>query len=249
LERSIYLSANKQIREQFDPTQDAALVLAERGWHQGVIGIVAGRLAEKYHRPVVMIALDDLGGSVGTGSARSAAGVNLNDALTACREHLLQHGGHAAAAGLRIDRQHIEAFRCHFCEHVDQLMDAQMRVAELTIDAETTLAELTLSSVQQMERLAPFGAGNPRPLLCASSVQLSGPPQPLGKGDRHLSARVQQHGARLRALAFNRAEWMPELSAQTGHLDIAFRPVINEFRGRRSVELHLDDWRPCRSDP
>ena len=249
LERSIYLSASKQIKERFDPTQDAALVLADRGWHQGVIGIVAGRLAEKHQRPVVMISLDSLGGSVGTGSARTAAGLNLNEALTACGEHLLQYGGHAAAAGLRIDQQHIEAFRCHFCDHVEQSLDAQARVAELTIDAETTLAELTLNAVQQMERLAPFGAGNPRPLLCASSVQLSGPPQPLGKGDRHLSARVQQHGTRLRALAFNRAEWMPDLVAQTGRLDIAFRPVINEFRGRRTVELHLDDWRPSRADP
>ncbi len=250
LERSIYLSASKQIKERFDPTNDAALVLADRGWHQGVIGIVAGRLAEKHHRPVIMIALDQLGGSVGTGSARTAAGVNLNQALTACSQHLIQYGGHAAAAGLRIDQQHVEAFRTEFCDHVEQLLDDHSRIAELVIDAETTLTELTLKTVEQMERLAPFGAGNPRPLLCASAVQLAGPPQPLGKGERHLTAQLRQHGARFRGLAFNRAEWLPELAAhQVAELDIAFRPVINEFRGRRTVELHLEDWRPCRRAP
>ena len=84
------------------------------------------------------------------------------------------------------------------------------------IDAETTLTELTLNTVEQMERLAPFGAGNPRPLLCASAVRLAGPPQPLGKGDRHLTAQVQQHGVRFRGLAFNRAEWLPELTRLSG---------------------------------
>jgi single-stranded-DNA-specific exonuclease len=244
LERSIYLSAKKQIKESFDPANDAALVLADHGWHQGVIGIVAGRLAERHQRPVVMIALDSLGGSVGTGSARSAGGIDLHKALSACGQHLLQHGGHAAAAGLRIDQQHVDAFRNQFCEHVEQQLDQQARVVELLIDAETTLAELTLSSVQQMERLAPFGAGNPRPVLCASTVQLCGPPQPLGKGDRHVAVQLEQHGVRFRGLAFNRPEWLTELAQPgNGSLDIAFRPVINEFRGRRTVELHLDDWR------
>ncbi len=243
LERSIYLSANKQIKENFDPTNDAALVLADRGWHQGVIGIVAGRLAEKHQRPVVMIALDNLGGTIGTGSARTAGGIDLHQALSACGEHLLQHGGHAAAAGLRIDQQHVAAFRSQFCEHVEQLLDERSHVLELLIDAETTLAELTLSTVQQMEQLAPFGAGNPRPLLCTSSVQLAGPPRPLGKGDRHLAVQLEQHGVRFRGLAFNRPEWLAELAEPNGSLDVAFRPVINEFRGRRSVELHLDDWR------
>ena len=244
LERSIYLAANKQIKERFNPSDDAALVLAERGWHQGVIGIVAGRLAEKFHRPVIIIALDELGDKPGTGSARSVPGLDLHQALSACDEHLVQHGGHAAAAGLRIDEARVESFRIHFCEHVEQQLDASARTAELTIDAETSLAELTLRTVEDMERLAPFGQGNPRPLLCASGVQRAEDPRPLGKGDRHLSARFMQHGQKMRAVAFNRAEWIAELTACSGELDIAFRPMINEFRGRRTVELHLVDWRP-----
>ncbi len=247
LERSIYLSANKQIKDRFDPENEPALVLADRGWHQGVIGIVAGRLAEKYHRPVVMIALDELGTKPGTGSARSVAGLDLHRALNQCSEHLVKHGGHAAAAGLRIDEGHVDAFRSHFCEHVDQCLTAEARVAELTIDAETSLSELTLRTVQQMEQLAPFGHGNPRPTLCTSSASLEGEPKSMGKGERHVAATFSQHGTRMRAIGFNRPEWVTELAAAAGPVDIAFRPVINEFRGRRTVELHLADWHHTRA--
>ena len=95
MERSIQLAANKQLKEQFDSEGDSALVLACRGWHAGVIGLVAGKLAERYHRPVVLIALDSLGVKPAVGSARSPNGLNLHAALKACSEHLLGFGGHA----------------------------------------------------------------------------------------------------------------------------------------------------------
>jgi single-stranded-DNA-specific exonuclease len=173
--------------------------------------------------------------------------LDLHQALTACREHLVKHGGHAAAAGLRIEEHQVDSFRARFCQQVEQQLDAAQRVAELMIDAEASLPELTLRAVEEMERMAPFGQGNPRPLLCTSAVKLLELPRPMGKGDRHLSARFVQHGHQFRGLAFNRAEWIDELSAISGELDIAFRPVINEYRGHRSVELHLADWRVCES--
>ncbi len=248
LERSIYLAASKQIKERFDPTQNAALVLADRGWHQGVIGIVAGRLAERFHRPVVMIALDELGSKPGTGSARSIAGLDLHQALGTCREFLVQHGGHAAAAGLRIDEAQVDQFRAHFCQNVELLLGGSAPTPEVTLDAETSLAELNVATIRDMERLAPFGQGNPRPLLCATQVKMAEKPRSLGQGDRHLSVPLVQHGVQLRALAFNRGEWLSELSAVDEPVDVAFRPVINEFRGRQSVELHLSDWRVSRSE-
>lgn len=247
LERSIYLAANKQIKERFDPEQNAALVLADRGWHEGVIGIVAGRLSEKYHRPVVMIALDELGAKPGTGSARSVPGLNLYSALSACDEYLVKHGGHAAAAGLRIDEAQVDGFRAQFLQHVEQEMDEASLVADLSIDAEASLSELTLATMKELDRLAPFGEGNPRPLLCATRVELAGEPRTMGKGDRHLSGTLKQHGPSFRFVAFHRAEWLPELQQVAGPLDVAFRPIINEFGGRRSIELHLVDWRTAAS--
>jgi single-stranded-DNA-specific exonuclease len=243
LERSIQLAASKQAKEQFDPEGDAALVLVGRGWHAGVIGLVAGKLAEKYHRPVVLIALDQLGARPGTGSARSPNGLNLHAAFSACREHLLGFGGHAAAAGLRIDETRIDAFRQAFCETCECETPAGGRAGELRIDAEGPLAQLTMSTVQQIESLAPFGCGNPRPVLCATGVRLAEPPKRMGEGEKHLSLKLTQHRTTLRCVAFGMGECADELAAANALLDIAFKPVINSYRDRHSVEVHLVDWR------
>jgi single-stranded-DNA-specific exonuclease len=242
LERSIYLGAGKQIREQFNADADPAFVLASRGWHPGVIGIVAGRLAEKYHRPVVLIALDELGLKPGIGSARSVPGFDLHAAFMACCEHLVAHGGHAAAAGLKIEEQRIEDFRIDFCRHAAEALSSAERMAELWIDGEVILSSLTPTVVAQIERLAPFGHGNSRPILCASNVLLIDAPKRVGNSGQHLQMRFEQHGVRMRAVAFGGGEWQDELAAVDGPLNVAFRPTINEFGGRRTVEMHIADW-------
>ncbi len=247
LERSILKAAKQQIKENYHPEHEPALVLAGRGWHPGVIGIVASRLVDRYHRPVVMISQDNLGIKPASGSARTANGVNLHAALKSCTEHLLSHGGHAAAAGLRIDDRQIDAFREAFCEHVAGEVAEEDRTAEVRIDAEAPFSQLTLKTVEQIETLAPFGQGNPRPVLCASDIQLPVPPKRMGGGDRHLNAQLRHGGVTLRAVAFGKGEWADDLSKHEGPLEIAYRPVINDFRGRRTVEIHLVDWRPARS--
>jgi single-stranded-DNA-specific exonuclease len=244
LERKVMTDVNKQIKEQFDPESNAALVLAGRGWHVGVIGIVAGRLAEKFNRPVVLIALDQLGVKHGVGSGRSASGFNLHAALTACSAHLAGHGGHAAAAGLKIEEGNIDAFRDEFLEYAQAEFAPELREPSIKIDAEAPLSQLTLQTVQQIETLSPFGQGNPRPVLCTSGVTLTEPPKYLGSGERHIALRVLHCGTRLRAVAFGGGEWLPELTRHGGPIDIAYRPVINEYQGRRTVEVQLVDWRP-----
>jgi single-stranded-DNA-specific exonuclease len=245
LERSIYLAANKQATERFDPDADGALVLADRGWHPGVIGIVASRLAEKFHRPVVLVAFDPLGAKPGIGSARSAAGFDLHAGFAACAEHLVGYGGHAAAAGLKIEESRLDAFRAQFCELAAAEMSTRSRVPELRIDAEVPFSALTQATVSDIERLAPFGHENPRPLLCTSNVTLSEPAKPVGGGQRHLSLRLAQHGVQLKAIAFGAVDWAGELSSAAGPIAVAFRPFVNHFRGRRTVELQVCDWQPA----
>jgi single-stranded-DNA-specific exonuclease len=244
LERSIQLAASKQAREVFDPAEDAALVLADHGWHPGVIGIVAGRLADRFHRPVVMISWDKAGVRPGIGSARSVPGFDLHAALAHCGEFLLAHGGHAAAAGLKIEEHQLAGFRGAFCDVAAAQISEQQRVAEVFVDAEAPLSAFTLQTVEQIERLAPFGQGNSRPLLCTTGVALSGQLKPLGSSGHHLAMMLSQNGVTLRAVAFGAGDWADELAAVEGPLDVAFRPVINHFHGRQSVELHLVDWRP-----
>ncbi|HAN98627.1 MAG TPA: single-stranded-DNA-specific exonuclease RecJ [Planctomycetaceae bacterium] len=245
LERSILKGAHEQIKLRFDPEQVPAFVLADRGWHAGVIGVVAGRLAEKYHRPVVMISLDANGSKPGIGSARAGGKLDLHAALHECAAHLVSYGGHQAAAGMRIDEQEVEAFRERFCEVAEARLSALDRTPELDIDAETPLVHLTVGAVEEIERLAPFGQGNPRPILCTRRVELAEPPRRIGGGERHLAIRLKQHQSQIRGVAFGKGEWADEIAAVDGPLDVAYRPVINEFAGRRSAEIHLVDWRPA----
>ncbi len=243
LERSILLAASKQVKEQFDPEHNSALVLAGRGWHVGVIGIVAGKLAEKHHRPVVMLALDELGARPAVGSARSIRGFDLHRALDACSHHLVGFGGHAAAAGLKIEERAIDDFRADLCEHAAGEIDRDMLLPELTIDGEAALASLTYEAVSQIDQLGPFGHGHPRPLFCTSDAELVEPPKRIGGGGHHLSLRLAQHGHKMRAVAFGGGDWADELAEVDGPLSLAFQPIINTFQGRNTVELQVIDWR------
>jgi single-stranded-DNA-specific exonuclease len=243
LERSVYKAANKLAHEICDPLSMPALVLAGRGWHPGVIGIVAGRLAEHYHRPTILISLDDLGAKPGMGSGRTAGCFNLHAGLSACGHHLLGYGGHEAAAGLTIHETSVDAFRIDFCAHAEQIISEEERIAELFVDAETPLTALTHQTVRQIESLAPFGHGNERPILCTTNVRLAEPPRRIGETGHHLSLRFEQHGIAMRAVAFGGGDWEDDLNRASGPLAVAFKPIINNFRGRTTVEMQLTDWR------
>ena len=245
LQRSVYLAAQKQIKNDFDAEGDAALVLAGVGWHQGVIGVVAGRLAEKYAKPVLVLSLDSAGKTEATGSGRvGGTGIDLYDALSQCSERLVKFGGHKAAAGLTIDERQIEAFRGDFCEAVAKQWTEREIVPEIVIDAEAPLGQLNLETMKHMDMLAPFGAGNPRPTLCSRGVVVEGEAKLMGKTKRHITVQLRQGSKTIRAVAFNAESWCDELNDTTEPFEIAYRPVVNEFRGYRSVEIHLVDWRP-----
>lgn len=256
LERSILIEADRMVREQFDPDdpeesgspENAAIVLASADWHPGVIGIVAGRVAEQFHRPAVLIALPRMGNfsgnEDGTGSARSIPGFNLYEALEACSEYLVGFGGHKAAAGLRIAEENVAAFREAFCSHAADRISEKQRVAELSIDAEGTLGMCNYGVFQQIEDLAPFGAMNPRPLLCVSGVFLADPPKPMGAEGRHFSVKLVQGPVSIRAYAFNAVAWLKELNEikkRDRAIDVAFHLTLSKFG---NIELHLKDWRP-----
>jgi single-stranded-DNA-specific exonuclease len=246
LQRSVYLAAQKQIKNDFDPENDAAFVLAGVGWHPGVIGVVAGRLAEKHAKPVLVLSLDSAGKTEATGSGRvGGTGIDLYDALTQCSERLVRFGGHKAAAGLTIDERQIETFRDDFCEAVAKQWTEREIVPEIVIDAEAPLGQLNLETMKQMDMLAPFGAGNPRPTLCSRGVVVEGEASLMGKTKRHLTVQLRQGSKTIRAVAFNAESWCDELNNMTEPFEIAYRPVVNEFRGYRSVEIHLVDWRPA----
>jgi len=243
LERRIQKSANKMIADQH-LADEPALVLASRDWHKGVIGIVAGRLAEKYNRPTILIAQEEVAcGKPATGSGRTAGKVNLYEALQACKHHLVGCGGHRAAAGLRVMDEEIDNFRHAFCQYVEENTEPSDFESSLHIDLEVPLSHLTLGTMLELDKLAPFGMENRRPVFCSCGVKLAAPPKKIGGGERHLSLQVTQQGVTMRAVAFGGGEWADQLDYESGVYDFAFKPVINEFRGRRNVEMQIIDWR------
>jgi single-stranded-DNA-specific exonuclease len=242
IERRILDEARQRL-ESVDLDQTHAIVLADAQWHPGVIGIVAGRLAELYARPALMIALS-AETAIGQGSGRSVPGFPLHRALRACGDGLLRHGGHAAAAGFKIPADHVDTFRERFCAYAAEHFRTSPRESRLILDAEVPLSAVTPGLVQSMARLEPYGAGNPRPLLLAGPVQLSGEPRRVGGGDRHLRFRARQHGTSLPAIGFNLGERFEELTAAEGWCSLAFTPTFNDWQGFRSVQLEVRDFQP-----
>lgn len=238
----------KQLIDSEGRAGDAALVLASAEWHGGIVGIVAGRLAELYGRPALMVTLPREGGDreaeqarLATGSGRSFAGVALHQALAACGDLLLGHGGHAAAAGFRLLPENVDAFRERFCAHVAGLFPDGLPAPELQLDAEAPLSALTTGLLADLDRLEPYGACNRRPLFLAGGLQVEGEPRKVGQGERHLSFRVRQGSMVLKAIGWGMADRLPELMSAGGACCLALTPRRNEWNGRVSVDLELTD--------
>ncbi|MBX7105355.1 MAG: single-stranded-DNA-specific exonuclease RecJ [Gemmataceae bacterium] len=235
-ERKIVAEAKEQAA-QYDG--QPALVLASPDWHAGVIGIVAGRLADMFARPTLLISI---GADEATGSGRSVAGFELHAALAECDSELRAHGGHAAAAGFRLDPSRVDALREKFVAVAARKFPAGPPVPTLTLDAEVTLASLTLKLVQSLDGLEPYGMGHPRPRFLAAGLKLVDPPRKIGQGERHLSFRVSQGGTRMRAVAWGMADRIDELAGD-GPISVAFVPKVNEWNGYRNVEMEVVDFR------
>lgn len=214
-----------------------AIVLALPGWHPGVIGIVAARVVGRFHRPTIIISLTD---GEGQGSGRSVTHFNLASALSDCGEHLSAHGGHAMAAGLRIRADRVEAFTESFVSLANQRLTGDDLVPKLRLDAEVPLSDLSLPAAEAILGLGPFGVGNPKPTLATDWVELAGEPRCVGGNSEHLQASFQHQGVRLKAIGFGMASSIENLKLHR-RCRVAFEPIVNDFNGRRSVEMQILD--------
>ena len=211
-----------------------SIVLASENWHPGVIGIVASRIAEKYYRPTVMIAIKD---GVGKGSARSIHSFMLYEGLKECSHLLKEFGGHDYAAGLSINEENIEKFRDAFERVASNKLSDEDMVPEMDIDATMDLNDVTEGLVNELDNLAPFGEANPEPLLCSTGLGIA---DCKVVGNNHLKMRVKQGRTVRDAIGFG----MGNLNLSPGiNLDTAFIPQINLWNGGKSIQLKLKDVR------
>lgn len=206
-----------------------SIVLASSAWHQGVIGIVASRLVERFHRPTILIAIDEHGAAKGSG--RSIPGFHLLEALAACSEHLRRFGGHRYAAGVGLKSDGIDDFAAAFEAVAGQILGDSELVPLLDVDAVVCPAEVDLALAHELCRMEPFGAGNPEPTLMMRGVTVV---ERRIVGDGHLKLRISTEGQVFNAIAFRQAECPTD-----GPLDIAFFPETNRWNNSTTLQLRI----------
>ncbi|MCB1065781.1 MAG: single-stranded-DNA-specific exonuclease RecJ [Verrucomicrobiae bacterium] len=231
LEQRTREEADAQVHELTSDERSAGIVVGARGWHPGVVGIVASRVMKQYHRPTFVIGFDENG--IGKGSGRSIPGLSLIGAINACRDLLEAGGGHDMAAGLSIKEENFALFRQRFSEHMLAAAANGELQPQLRIDTEAKFGELTLELLESYEMLRPFGNGNPQPVFISRQIQLLAEPRVLK--EKHLKLRLSQSGVVRDAMYFNGAtEELPRPP-----WDIAYTIDRNEFRGSVSVTISI----------
>ncbi|MCD6582900.1 MAG: single-stranded-DNA-specific exonuclease RecJ, partial [Desulfuromusa sp.] len=234
IEQKTLAEAIALVEEQNLPER-YSIVLASENWHSGVIGIVASRLVERYHRPTVMIALEN---GEGKGSARSISQFHLYQAFKECAGSLECFGGHAMAAGLSIREENLETFISAFEQVARDNLTAEDLLPISYHDGEVELSQFNLPLLKELEMLNPFGAGNPQPAFVSRNCS---PISPRVLSGKHLKFDVEQSGCRVSCIAFGQAERVDELS---GNIDLLYRPGINQWRGNSSIQLQIVDFYP-----
>jgi len=240
-ERKIFKQACEMIVEgDLNHPDRKSIVLASENWHTGVIGIVASRIVDKFHRPTVMINAGSRENGLAQGSGRSLPGFCLLSAIKACSNYLASFGGHKMAAGLKIEPDKIEQFAAEFETHAQQHLTADDATAKLHIDALVPLSELRKETVRELQLLGPFGQGNPEPTFATKGVRLASPPKRVGSGREHLQLAITDNTTAIRCIGFRFGKLEKKL-LESEYFSVAYQPQINTYNGNSNVEFVLTD--------
>jgi single-stranded-DNA-specific exonuclease len=235
-EAEVTAAAKKIVQTDPEVGARSILVVAGDGWHRGVIGIVASKLVEAFHRPAIVLSVDD---GIAHGSCRSIPGFDMLGALEACAHLLVRFGGHKQAAGLSLEAARVREFRTAISDAADETLSPQDLMPRLRIDGGLTFRGITGGVVAGVAQLAPFGAGNPKPVFAAHGVEIVDGPRKLK--ERHLKMSLKQDGRIFRAVAWRAAERHDYLSEHRSALDVAFSLEQNHYNGQTYLELTLAD--------
>jgi single-stranded-DNA-specific exonuclease len=235
-EAEILAAAKKIVQTDPDIGARSILVVGGEGWHRGVIGIVASKLVDTFHRPAIVLSVD---GDVAHGSCRSISRFDMLAALERCAHLLVRFGGHKQAAGLTLDAGRIRELRLAVNAVADETLGPEDLMPRLRIDSGLTFRGITGGVAAGVASLAPFGAGNPRPVFSARGVEIVDGPRKLK--ERHLKMSLKQDGRIFRAIAWRAAERHDYLTEHKAALDVAFSLEQNQFNGETYLELTLAD--------
>jgi single-stranded-DNA-specific exonuclease len=238
-ERSILESARQAIDKDPEIGAHHVLVVDGAGWHRGVIGIVASKLADGWSRPAIVLSVD---GELAHGSCRSIPAFDMLGALERCAELFERFGGHRQAAGFTIRADRIPELRRRMAAWGLEVLQPEDLFPRVRLDTEMGLAEVTPELVDGLERLAPFGPANPPPLFASRTVEVSSGPTPLK--ERHLAMALKDGARTFRAIMWRGAEWGPVFEQHRSALQVAYSLERNHFQGVTSVELRIAAVRP-----
>jgi single-stranded-DNA-specific exonuclease len=238
IERGIAEEVIGAVKAKFNPQTDFVIVEGQLLWHIGVVGIVASRVLQQFYRPTII-----LGGEAGEwrGSGRSIGGFDLAAALRECDDLLVRHGGHAMAAGLSLKPENLDSLRQRLNELARRSLKPEDLQPSLRLDAEVGLDEMNLEMLARLAALQPAGQGNPPVQFGARRLTHQRPLQRIGAGKQHVKMWVTDGSSTLEAVWWNGGE----ASLPVGKFDLAFAPQVNEFNGRRFVQLKVLDWQPA----
>ncbi len=238
IEKETFENAFMIAEQEFNTDSNEPLVLFKKGWHPGVIGIIASRLVDRFFRPVVMIAVED---GIGKGSIRSVPEFDVYSALDRCSEYLKEFGGHKFAAGLTIEAEKIDAFKQAFQESVSSTITEEALVPKLKIDAKISLNQINMRLCKILQHFAPFGPHNTRPIFVVEGAQAVGTPAIVGKN--HLKFNVRHNNTVLPAIGFKMGDYIDSIDAGVSNLELAFVIDENVWRGTSTLQLQLKDIR------
>ena len=237
IQQAVVDEALLKVNAEADLKNENALVLANAGWHPGVVGIVASKIKEEFNRPTIIIALEN--GS-GKGSARSVAGFDLYEALTACKTHLDDYGGHPMAAGLTLSNKKLEDFKKAFINFANERLTEENLQATLTLDSEIALQDITPRFMEFLDKLSPYGPGNMRPKFAIRNAEIAGAPKVIGKTGEHIRFKIRQGLKSCSAVGFGLSNKYEMLI--TGQpVDIACVVETNEWQGNTSIQMNVRD--------
>jgi single-stranded-DNA-specific exonuclease len=237
-EADIVTAARKAVETDLDVGSRTVIVVAGEGWHRGVIGIVASKLVDAFHRPAIVISTD---GDIAHGSCRSIPSFNMLAALESCGEVMSKFGGHKQAAGLTMASDHVRELRARVNDYADGCLQPDDLRPRIWIDGALGFRSIDEQVASELTSLAPFGAGNPRPIFRASGVEIVDGPRRLK--ERHLKMAFRQDGRVMRGIAWRASEREDFVAEHRTAIDLAFSLEQDTWNGERYLQLSIADFK------
>lgn len=237
IQEDIVNDAIRLVHSQIDLENNKVVIIGAKGWHPGVVGIVASRIKDEFSRPAIVIAFDKEG--IGKGSARSIPNLDLYEALSYAAKFLEGYGGHPMAAGLTVREDKFENFKSLFLRNVNKILTNDDLIPAISIDGEMALTDINSRFMRFLEKLGPFGPGNMRPKFVSRNLSISGQPRLMGNGE-HIRFIVSQNGRNYPAVGFKLSSHYEDL-IRGFPVDIAYVVEVNQWQGQSNIQLNVRD--------